>query len=1037
MAITGTDRGTGNNTVSGTSFTLSPSGNFASGSWGVLVVAADNAGTNGAAMSSFGVTDSLGNTWTRRISPLYDPAAASAGVEGAIFTTSMNGGTLATTTTITVSFGATSVASKGWTLSEVVPSGGSTLGYVTGASGTGSSTATPTVTTSSITSGNIVVGAVFYEGGKDNPSGDADTSNGNWSTIQIGATNAGAAATDIGAGSQYKVVSGTAAQTYNVVFVSGACDNICGWIELNETAAPQTVTPSGLASGNSLGSPTLAVRVTPTGISATVTFGAPNPFSGILTPAGRASTAALGAPTLAVVVTVSPASRTTTVTFGTPSAASSNTVQPASITATVTFGTPSLLSTLASGYSSAHRGTLSEYRRMAYLSNGWDKLKRWDGRTASLETAGIEGPSQDLDSWAPVPTDAAGDCDDGVHVVRYRYMDSRTGFVSNPSEEREVTSASGQLTFAVNTTGQANIIRSTDAKVDRIVLEMSVVGGAEFFQAAEALNTASTIVVSISDAELETQFLPWDDDGHDVPPVAKYVVSHRDRLWLFGQVVHSTGTATFTNSSANVAEGSTDPDWRASALGDNTASPPTYPSVAWFIQKDGEQTAYEIDTFDDSANRIVLKAAYPGTTASNSAYQIFTRANVVWVSRPGYPESFQPLLFINGPNNEMAGDITAGVGYSSSMIFYSLSGMTKLAWDDDPLEDPVYVPLSTKYGALNQRVVCEVEGRVYAMDRNGWTKWQGTFPEMISRPIDALRASIDYTKADNFHAVFVPAIRAIRWHVCYTGEDYPKHYIQHDIDTGQWSTGEFLQGVSESRLVPTSNGPRVVYGDENGHSWFADVGTCDGCDEDYSHLTTAAGSTATVLAIATITLPTSGAGLAGCYAQWRKTDGTYVSRLISSNTASTITIASTFGSTLGAGETLWVGPIPSKLKTRAYAAKKRSKKTRPRYLNVEFTPESSARLIQVRLYDDLSDTAKTWAAAQNDRDGLTYPGTNTRYPSSDWLASVANTDGTVQVPPGSEFRRYVEFELEMNEPDATYELLSLSVDGDELESHQP
>lgn len=791
------------------------------------------------------------------------------------------------------------------------------------------------------------------------------------------------------------------------------------------------------------------------------------------------------------------------------------------------------MASLSTGQTANHRATAAEYRRMAYLSNGWDKCKRWDGRTAALETAGIEGPSADLDSWTPSPTQAAGACEIGVHVFRYRYLDSKTGYVSNPSEEREVevTSTNGQLTFAINTATATNIIRSTDTKVDRIVIEMTVLGGSDFFKAAEGLNSASTIVVSISDAELETQFLAWDDDGHDVPPVAKYIVSHRDRLWLFGQVTHSTGTATFTNSDVDVDEGSTDPDWRATALGDSTATPATYPSVAWFIQKDGDAAVYEIDTYDESLSKIILKSAYQGTTASNASYQIFSRANVIWLSRPGYPESFEPLKFLNGPNNEMAGDITAGVGYGSSMLFYSLSSCFKLAWDQDPLIDPVIVPLSNKYGALNQRVVVEVEGRVYAMDRLGWTVWEGVFPRMISRPVDALRSLIDYDQADRFHAVFFPGLRAIRWFVQYTGTGleharpitsstsrplrfytsddtirdvtigaphsfiddgykvgmtltipegftnsgtytvtavtateisvaenltdegpitspllimtasgtpaggvYPHNYIQYDVDTQQWSTGETYQGIAESRLVPTATGPRVLYGDENGHTWFADVGTCDGCDEDDSHLTVASGSSASVVTVDE-TLPTTGVGLAGCYLVWL-TGATREYRLISSNTSSAITVAVPFSSAPVDGNFLWVGPIPSLLKTKAYAARgTRKKKIRPRRLTVEFTPESSARYVEIRAYDDLSDTVKTVASGtRNNLQGVVWPGNGPNgYPANTFLGDLSETDGQWDIPVGSEYRRYVEVELECEEPDATVEIVTLELDGSNLE----
>ena len=200
---------------------------------------------------------------------------------------------------------------------------------------------------------------------------------------------------------------------------------------------------------------------------------------------------------------------------------------------------------LKSDLSPNHRAYTAEYRRLGYVNNGWDRMVRWNGRAGTAVQAGIEGPSQALDSWTPTPSTAAGDTSPGVHVVRYRYLDSKTGYVSNPSEEREVDVASGaeELTFNINTSGATNIIRSTDAKVDKIVIEMTTVDGPEFFKATEVLNTASTVVVDIIDADLEVKFLSWPDDGHDPPPVAKYVVSHRERLWLFGQVVHTTGNA--------------------------------------------------------------------------------------------------------------------------------------------------------------------------------------------------------------------------------------------------------------------------------------------------------------------------------------------------------------------------------------------------------------------------------------------------------------------------------------------------------------
>lgn len=234
MAITGTDRGTGTNNTSATTFTLSPASNFAAGSWAVIVIAANNANTSGTAYSTFTVTDSLGNVWRRRISPLYDPGAANAGVEGGIFTTDMNAGVLTTGTTITVTFNVASTA-EAWTLMEIVPTSAMfAIDYVTGGVNTGAASTTPTVTTSSITSGDIVIGGLFNEQGTGQTvTGDADATNGSWSTQQtaeIGTTAAGMTVS-----SQRKVVTATATQTFNPTLGTSS-DVILGWIALTEVA---------------------------------------------------------------------------------------------------------------------------------------------------------------------------------------------------------------------------------------------------------------------------------------------------------------------------------------------------------------------------------------------------------------------------------------------------------------------------------------------------------------------------------------------------------------------------------------------------------------------------------------------------------------------------------------------------------------------------------------------------------------------------------------------------------------------------------
>lgn len=235
MALTGTDRGTGKHQTSASSFTLNPGSNFTAGALAVLCIAADNSSTGGSTNNISSVTDSLGNLWRARQLPIFDNGSASAGVQGGIFTTDQSAGTLQTGTTVTVSFGAATVA-KTWTLMEVTAAAGSQALVLTGANATGQAgSSAPTVTTGTIEVGDMVIAMVAMEAGTTQTfTSDADTTNGTWSAAQyneIGSTSSGSAI-----GSQRKVQTTTAStQTFNPT-LGLPCDLICSWISVREIA---------------------------------------------------------------------------------------------------------------------------------------------------------------------------------------------------------------------------------------------------------------------------------------------------------------------------------------------------------------------------------------------------------------------------------------------------------------------------------------------------------------------------------------------------------------------------------------------------------------------------------------------------------------------------------------------------------------------------------------------------------------------------------------------------------------------------------
>lgn len=273
MALTGTDRGVGGNNTTGLTIAIVPASNLTAGALAVLVLAYDNSATGGAD-PYVSIADNLGNTWTSRQNALYDPGAAAAGVTLRIFTTPQDVGTLTTGSTITVTFSPTTVA-KAWTLMEFTGSVGKPE-YQTGGKNTGSATGAPTVTTSSIPNATAVVGA----GGSESTNawvGDADTSNGSWSTQQTAGYGTGTSGMAVT--SQRKIVTATAAQTYNPTQTSADC--ILAWISVGENI---TVTPSKLALVISTYIPTITVSqnilVTPSTLAHTITLYAPSAILG-------------------------------------------------------------------------------------------------------------------------------------------------------------------------------------------------------------------------------------------------------------------------------------------------------------------------------------------------------------------------------------------------------------------------------------------------------------------------------------------------------------------------------------------------------------------------------------------------------------------------------------------------------------------------------------------------------------------------------------------------------------------------------------
>ena len=203
----------------------------------------NNSGAGGATkiFTSSSFTDSVGNTWTRRLDALYDPGLAGAGVEIAAYTSPIVT-QITTSDNITVTL-STSTGARSAIVWEVSGANGAPTyvasaavsdGLTSGQTGTAVS-----VTSSSITNGDVIIG---WNGSRDNTSitADSDTVNGSWATaVQISQTPRFS--------TQYKITTGTGTQSWDIT-TGGSAAWECGWIQLREAAAgAQSATQGFLA----------------------------------------------------------------------------------------------------------------------------------------------------------------------------------------------------------------------------------------------------------------------------------------------------------------------------------------------------------------------------------------------------------------------------------------------------------------------------------------------------------------------------------------------------------------------------------------------------------------------------------------------------------------------------------------------------------------------------------------------------------------------------------------------------------------------
>ncbi len=672
-------------------------------------------------------------------------------------------------------------------------------------------------------------------------------------------------------------------------------------------------------------------------------------------------------------------------------------------------------STLTAGMS---RGCFAKSNGRLYFVNDFDGLNRIERGdvAAGGAQAGLAAPT--AAPGAPVST-ATGVVTVGTHGFRYRFFDSKSLYMSDPSPQTDlVFGSSVSISGSIGTVG-TNVIRSTDAKVDQVIIELTDAGSSTFYRAATVNQVLTGFTINIADTDLRVLTLAARDGdfGHQQAPLSSMLIEHRGRLFAWGSTsVTITGVTVSSSSVGVTVTGTTmSPYWagRLFTLG-STAK------------------AYRI-TAITGTNGAILSETYTGASGVVTGATIISATpDMLYWTRAGFPESWNPTSFARRVLQNQS-DVPSGLAsYNDALYLFGQRTMRALDYASDPATGSL-VQVATEMGLWNQRCLIEAGGRLYGWGRSGVWMINGLIPQHISRPIDALidgsNASLltnfDSSKIDHFHGVYDPRERVLQWFYATADDTYPKHGIAYDLDRQTWSTRVWKQGIRASCLTTggTTNPPRALLADENGHSWYMTQDRFDGVDPTYLSvgvLEVVTGTTSVITVVESLPTSTGTANLNGVMV----TTSSGAERLISSNTANTITLATPLASLPLAGAELYLGQINYVFKSKWITGSLDDKK-RPAYCTVQMVPGYLGGKLIMKVFLDYSTNPKVYTKGQSD----TYPyGITVTDGSADVVLDVdgGQGDGLLSVPLPTEWHRAISVQITSTRPADVLKILDVT-----------
>jgi hypothetical protein len=447
---------------------------------------------------------------------------------------------------------------------------------------------------------------------------------------------------------------------------------------------------------------------------------------------------------------------------------------------------------------------------------------------------------------------------------------------------------------------------------------------------------------------------------YGLPPSWKCsLVAYSGRIWAAADRVYRTGNVSVTLDSVYVIGLGT--NWSTALAGR-------------LLYVDGADPRPIASVIVES-QILVLETPYEGPSQVFAFYSIRpspVERLLVYYSEPHLPEAWPPWNAFSVP--ETSDEITALFALKSFLYVAKERNLYKFAFREDPGRDGYAFPVARR-GCVNERCFVPVEDACFILDEAGIYRFEKDQIDPISQDVQVLFKAdsntpyrIDWTTDRTlWHALHDPSRETVRWFVDFVGHPSLTMAVCYDYRRGFWWLERYPEAVTSSSLCVVSGYRQPTIGTTGRRVFCLGQGTLDGIAEGVAG--TLAG---TVTSADSLSLTDSNASfpsnLAGVPVAVIMGDGTIQSRVVSSNTSTTIVPVEPWDAVPDASASYQVGGVPWTWRS-GWRRIADDEAENPRDLEFVFQPTRSTSSFGASLYYDHSQSPQVWPYDM-DRDGI-------------------------------------------------------------------